>query len=108
MQISNPHSENAILGDGSRVLVYWYKFIDQPALLNLNLTADQKNQLQSRVELLHKKWNIKGNFMKKPSVGALVSVDPKLIVTPPKGYEAGYVPIVVAQSPQGRDMTGSP
>ena len=49
-----------------------------------------------------------GNFMKKPSVGALVSVDPKLIVTPPKGYEAGYVPIGVAQSPQGRDMTGSP
>ncbi len=92
------YSESADLKDGSRVLVYWYKFINQPALQNLALTDDQKNQLQSRVELLHKKWNdIKGNFMKKPSAGALVSLDPNLIVKPPKGYEAGYVPIVVLQ-----------
>src|SRR3954470_23463050 len=103
MMLSAGWDNDIYLADQSNVRVAWYKFIDQPALQNLKLTADQKNQLQSRVELLHKKWNINGNFMKKPSVGALVSVDPKLIVTPPKGYEAGYVPIVVAQSPQERD-----
>jgi hypothetical protein len=86
-----------ILGDGSRVWFTWYKFIDQPALQNLNLTDEQKNQLQSRVELLHREWNIKKTFMKNPSVGKLALVDPALIVTPPKGFERGFVPIVTTQ-----------
>jgi hypothetical protein len=76
------------------------KFIDQPALQNLNLTPEQKSQLQSRVELLHKKWTIKNNFMKPPTAGTLVSLDLGMIVTPPKGREVGYVPIVTFQRPR--------
>jgi hypothetical protein len=45
---------------------------------------------------MQKEWN---NFamMKDPTVGSLVSFDEGLIVTPPKGLEIGYVPIVVKQ-----------
>ena len=32
-----------------------------------------------------------------PTVGNLVSIDENLIVTPPSGYEYGYVPIVIRQ-----------
>jgi len=85
------------LGDGTQVTYAWYLFVDQPALQNLNLTAQQKSRLQSRIELIHKTWKIDGNYMKPPSVGSLVSMDPNLIVTPPKGLEAGYVPIVTKQ-----------
>jgi hypothetical protein len=36
-------------------------------------------------------------MMKDPTVGSLVSFDEGLMVTPPKGLEIGYVPIVVKQ-----------
>ena len=32
--------------------------------------------------------------------GKLVALDPALLVTPPKGFEAGYVPIVTHQAAQ--------
>jgi len=35
--------------------------------------------------------------MPPPSAGALVRLDPALIVTPAEGMETGYVPIVVGQ-----------
>jgi hypothetical protein len=85
------------LGDGTKVTYAWYRFVDQPALQNLNLTPKQKSQLQSRIELLHRNWTIDGDYMKPPSVGSLISVDPNLIVTRPVGFEAGYVPIVTKQ-----------
>jgi hypothetical protein len=85
------------LGDGTKVTYSWYKFIDQPALQNLHLTAAQKTQLQSRIELLHRNWKIDRNYIAAPSVGDLVSVDPKLIVTAPAGFDVGYVPIVTKQ-----------
>jgi hypothetical protein len=88
----------ATLGDGTKVTYAWYRFVDQPALQNLNLTPKQKEQLQSRIELLHKNWPIGFNYIARPPrVISLVSVDPNLIVTPPKGLEAGYVPIVTKQ-----------
>ena len=37
------------------------------------------------------------NYIPPPTVGNLVSIDENLIVTPPSGYEYGYVPIVVRQ-----------
>jgi hypothetical protein len=45
---------------------------------------------------MQKEWN---NFamMKDPTVGSMVSFDGGLMVTPPKGLEIGYVPIVVKQ-----------
>jgi hypothetical protein len=85
------------LGDGTKVTYSWYKFIDQPSLQHLNLTAAQKTQLQSRIEMLHHSWKIDRDYIAAPSVGDLVSVDPKLIVTAPAGYDVGYVPIVTKQ-----------
>lgn len=89
--------QTVTLGDGTKVTYVWYRFVDQPALQNLKLTDDQKRQLQSRIELLHKNWTITGKYMKPPSKGSLVSMDPKLIVEPPSGLEVGYVPIVTKQ-----------
>ena len=35
--------------------------------------------------------------MSAPKAGALTSLDPALLVTPPKGWEYGYVPYVISQ-----------
>ena len=43
-------------------------------------------------------WSTTANFMKPPTGGILATLDPALIVTPPPGLEAGYVPIVIRQS----------
>jgi hypothetical protein len=87
-----------VLADGTEIWVGWYKFVDQPTLKNTRfLTPEQRNELQARVELLHKQWNITSKFIDPPKNGKLVSVDPNLIVTPPQGLEVGYVPIVVKQ-----------
>lgn len=87
----------AKLGDGSVVTYYWYRFADQPALLNADLTADERENLQKRVEMLHKKWTKDREFLPPPTVGKLADLDPAVIVTPPKGMEIGYVPIVTRQ-----------
>ena len=55
------------------------------------------NFLQSLVEKLHATWPIDRDYMAPPTRGKLVSLDPGLFVTPPKGLESGYVPIVVHQ-----------
>ena len=75
----------------------WYRFADQPALLNADLTADERESLQKRVELLHKKWTKDREYLPPPKVGTLADLDPAVIVTPPKGLEIGYVPIVTRQ-----------
>ena len=46
----------AKLGDGSVATYYWYRFADQPALLNADLIDAERESLQKRVEMLHKKW----------------------------------------------------
>ena len=43
---------NAHLGDGSVVTYYWYRFADQPAMLNADLTDEEHEQVQARVEKL--------------------------------------------------------
>jgi len=35
--------------------------------------------------------------MAPPSIGELATLDPALLVTPPKGLEVGYAPIVTRQ-----------
>lgn len=85
-------------GDGSVVTYYWYRFADQPALLNADLTDQEREQLQQRVEKLHRHWQKDGNYLPPPTMGTLASIDPALIVTPPKGLEAGYVPIATRQA----------
>ncbi len=87
------------LGDGSLVTYYWYRFADQPALLNADLTDKEREELQARVEMLHRLWRKDKNYLPPPKTGRLASIDPALIVTPPPGLEVGYVPIVTRQEP---------
>ncbi|MEQ1823041.1 MAG: hypothetical protein ABL949_11060 [Fimbriimonadaceae bacterium] len=83
----------AHLGDGSVVTYYWYRFADQPAMLNADLSDSERERMQRRVEKLHRNWPKNRNYLAPPSVGSLASLDPAQIVKPPKGYEIGYVPI---------------
>ena len=53
--------------------------------------------MQSFVEKIHANWPIDRDYMAPPSSGSLATLDPALLVTPPKGLEVGYVPIVTRQ-----------
>jgi hypothetical protein len=87
----------ARLGDGSVVTYYWYRFADQPALLNADLTDRERESLQARVEKLHRSWKNDRDYLPPPTIGKLAALDPALLVTPPKGLEVGYVPIATRQ-----------
>ena len=91
----------ARLGDGSVVTYYWYRFADQPAMLNADLTPEERKVAQTRVEMLHRTWTKDSNYLAPPDGGALARLDPALIVTPPRGMEAGYVPIATRQELDG-------
>ena len=88
----------AMLGDGSVVTYYWYRFADQPAVLNADLTDDERATLQMRVEMLHRHWTKERDYLPPPTVSKLADLDPAVLVTPPKGLEVGYVPIVTRQA----------
>ena len=88
----------ARLGDGSRVTYYWYRFADQPAMLNADLTDKEREAMQARVESIHRRWSKDRDYLPPPKLGKLADLDPALLVTPPKGLEAGYVPIVTRQA----------
>jgi hypothetical protein len=87
----------AVLGDGSVVVYYWYRFADQPALLNADLTKEEREEMQRRVVLLHQHWKKDREYLPPPMIGKLADIDPALILTPPIGMEAGYVPIATQQ-----------
>ena len=86
------------LGDGSTVTYCWYRFADQPAMLNAGLTPAEREEAQRRVELLHRAWTKDRTYLPPPTTGRLASLDAALIVVPPKGLEVGYVPIAIRQS----------
>jgi hypothetical protein len=88
----------AHLGDGSVVTYYWYRFTDQPALLNADLTDQEREDLQARVEKIHRNWTKDRDYLPPPTTGKLAELDPALLVSPPPGLEAGYVPIVTRQA----------
>ena len=85
------------LGDGSIVTYSWYRFCDQPALQHADLTRDERERMQKRVELLHQRWTKERTYLPTATLGKLASLDANLLVTPPKGLEVGYVPIVTRQ-----------
>lgn len=93
----------AKLGDGSTVTYFWYRFADQPALLNADLTDAEREAVQKRVELLHKNWTKDREYLPPPTVGKLADLDPAVLVTPPKGLEIGYVPIVTRQETRNEE-----
>lgn len=86
------------LADGSVVTYCWYRFIDQPSFQQYHWSENKKAKLQGLVEKLHATWPIDRDYMAPPSRGELVRLDAALLVTPPKGMERGYVPIVIHQS----------
>ena len=85
------------LCDGSLVTYSWYRFVDQPSFQQYQWSDEKKAKLQAFVEKLHANWPIERDYMAPPSRGSLVTFDPALLVTPPKGLEVGYVPIVTRQ-----------
>lgn len=87
----------AQLGDGSVATYWWYRFADQPALLNADLTDAEREILQKRVEMLHRAWTKDREYLPAPTAGKLADLDPAVLVIPPKGLEVGYVPIVTWQ-----------
>ena len=93
--VSGPYKVD--LGDGSTLTYYWYRFIDQPAIIHANLPEAMRQNMQERVEKIHRHWHYTEEYLPAPSGGELVGLDTGLIVNPPKGLEIGYVPIVTRQ-----------
>lgn len=87
--------------DGSTVRYRWYRFIDQPVFQQFEWTPDERTALQELVEDIHRHWRIDGEYLPGPTAGDLAAFDARLFVTPPKGMELGYVPIVTWQGIQG-------
>ena len=87
-------------GDGSVVTYYWYRFADQPALLNADLTPEEREVMQTKVEKLHRDWTKDREYLPPPAIGTLAAIEPALLVTPPAGLEIGYVPIATRQGPE--------
>lgn len=87
------------LTDGSVVTYRWYRFIDQPSMRNAGLSDVEKAELQRLVEQMHRNWTPQKEYMAPPTKGKLAKLDPALLVKPPKGMEAGYVPIAIRQDP---------
>ena len=78
----------------------WYRFVDQPSFQQYAWSQEKKAKLQAFVEKFHAQWPIDRDYMAPPTRGSLVKLDPALLVTPPKGLEVGYVPIVTRQTAQ--------
>jgi len=102
---SNPGPERGpftvTLADGSMVIYSWYRFVDQPSFQQYDWSDDKKKKLQSFVEKIHANWPIDRDYMAPLSRGTLARLDPALLVTPPRGLEVGYVPIVTRQEDAG-------
>ncbi|MGO8699510.1 MAG: hypothetical protein ACLQVY_17545 [Limisphaerales bacterium] len=50
------------------------------------------------MEKIQTRWTTNQEYIPPPSTGTLATLDSSLLVTPPKGMEIGYVPIVTRQS----------
>ena len=105
-QASKAASETitTVLSDGSQVDYKWYKFVEQPALQRFELNDTEKLSLQAAAEKIQKEW-AKTTLIDGPTSGSLANFDTGLLVTPPKGLELGYVPIVTKQYPSGKPAT---
>jgi hypothetical protein len=89
------------LADDSTVTYFWYRFVDQPSFQQYAWGEGKKAKLQALVEKIHAAWPTDRDYMAPLRRGSLVELDPALLVTPPKGLEVGYVPIVVRQESAG-------
>jgi hypothetical protein len=55
------------------------------------------------VEEVHRSSPKDRDYLAPPTVGTLVGLDHAQLVTPPKGMEAGYVPVATRQEWGGED-----
>jgi len=85
------------LSDGSTVEYVWYRFVDQPAIARLGLSEEVLTALQTFAESFHQHSGTQGITLAAPASGALATIDPSLIVTPPTGLALGHVPVVIRQ-----------
>ncbi len=86
------------LTDGSVVTYSWYRFVDQPSLQSADLSVEEKNRLQAIVEKIHRQWTPSKQYLPPPKAGTIAALDSAMFVTPPKGLEVGYVPVVIRQA----------
>ena len=105
----------ALLGDGSVVTYYWYRFADQPTMLKADMTLTERNKIQAVVEKMHREWKNDRDYIAPPTTGTLADLDPGQLVSPPLGLECGYVPIAWRQdwggsvaSPGALNFTSAP
>jgi hypothetical protein len=98
----------AELGDGSVVTYRWYRFCDQPALQHADLSLAERERMQKKVELLHRSWTKERAYLPTATTGKLASLDASVLVTPPKGLEVGFVPIVTRQELSRRQSYTAP
>jgi hypothetical protein len=70
----------------------------------LNLSVSERNRLQNIAEDMQKSWQQK-SLQPGATAGVLGSFDKNLLVSPPNGYEIGYVPIITKQerTPQAQE-----
>ncbi len=71
--------------------------LEEPALLNADLSTAEREQMQAKAEKLHRAWTKDREYLAPPTIGKLADLDPALLVTPPAGFEIGYVPIATRQ-----------
>ena len=94
----------------------WSKFTEQPAMLSAarnhpeNYTETYLRTLQAHIESLHelvnktseptpsdpKFINYRGAEQPDGEDFNLAKIDPAQVITPPEGYETGYVPVVIS------------
>jgi hypothetical protein len=48
------------------VTYYWYRFVDQPAIIHANLPEDIRTKLQGRAELMHANWHHTDEYLTPP------------------------------------------
>lgn len=76
----------------------WYRFVDQPSMARARLSAIEASYMQQRVETLHKMAPRESRWIKASAATVaegLAEVDAALLVEPPKGFECGFVPVVL-------------
>jgi hypothetical protein len=66
-------------------------------LLDADLTDEEWEAPQERVEKLHRHWTKDRDYLTPPAIRELANLDPALLVSPPPGLEIRYVPSATRQ-----------
>lgn len=62
-------------------------------MLHAKLADQERKKVQKHVEKRHRTWTKNKTYLTTLEKGELAEIDPALVVTPPKGFEVGYVPL---------------